>query len=114
MTAIDDGGPAFPAPDGYRDNDGLPSWRPGMSLLDWFAQTVPADEISGITYKSLSQAAQERLIRVPMPRDPGPGPDLAQYQIDLAEWHCTVNARLRFMHAQAMLAERRRLAVGRD
>lgn len=47
MSKIDDGGPAFPATEEVKGEEGFyPVLHPGMSLRDWFAGMLAASTLS--------------------------------------------------------------------
>ena len=79
-----------------------------MSLRDYFAQAAPTDEISDINYRSLSLLAKEHLAGMKMPRKPdgARGDEVIPFDIELATFNCRVNAAIRYMMADAMLAIR--------
>jgi len=109
-TTQDDGGPAYPsgkseAP-GYENS--LPYYE-GMSLRDWFARNTPHDEVCEMTYKHLSLLAQERLAGTKCPAVDRElrGEAVIDQQIAVMVFHAQVNAALRYISADAMLAARK-------
>jgi len=96
--------PAFPV-ESVTDHDFT-----GMSLRDYFAQASPTDEISDISYRSLSLLAKEHLAGMKMPRKPDGvrGDDVIPFDVELATFNCRVNAAIRYMMAEAMIRERSR------
>jgi hypothetical protein len=87
MTARDDGGQAFPTPEPIEYNE-----RQGMSLRDWFAGQP---DITGSTLMIAKE--QGEALAGPRPDDP-----LGSYK-----WQCQVLAALRYIAADAMIAERK-------
>lgn len=102
MSAIDESGPAFPC-DSQQYGTIL-----GMSLRDYLAQAAPSDEISDISYRNLSLLAKEYLagMKAPIKPDSARGAEVIPFDIELAKFNCKVNAAIRYMMADAMLAER--------
>ena len=85
MTARDNGGPAFP-------QNSLSNHNRGMSLRDWFAGQP---DIAGSTLMIAKE--QGEALAGPRPDDP-----LGSYK-----WQCQVLAALRYIAADAMIAERK-------
>jgi len=107
MSDRDDGGPAFPLPLGEQN---ISPAVGGMSLRDYFATAMSADEIGATVYHSLSRAAQESLIGRSHPTEPPVKalPEiLMAYQLQKMQFAIDVSARIRFMHADAMLKARK-------
>lgn len=114
-TPINDGGPAFPRSGSTPGADfhdaaceaGFASTQqPGMSLRDWFARNTPHDEVCEMTYKHLSLLAQEKLAGMKAPESARnfKGEEAANQQIAEMMFHARVNAALRYISADAMLA----------
>ncbi len=110
-----DGGPAFPVPLALRQADGQPMTAAeffeggnGMTLRDWFARETPTDEIQSMTYKNLSLMAQERLAGMKKPASDHnlKGDAAVDHQIKVMVFESRVNAALRYISADAMLAAR--------
>lgn len=83
MSAHDNGGPAFPRDD---CNNGYE----GMSLRDWFAATVPLD---------VANVPEELMVKLAGEVPEGD-------TIERLAWFLRVTAAIRYMQADAMLAER--------
>ena len=106
MSAIDDGGSAFPLA-GSSDYSYEP--QDGMSLRDYFARNVPQDEVSEMTWKHLSLLAQEKLAGMKRPDRNSDlrGEENINQQIETMKFHAKVTAALRYIAADAMLAARK-------
>ena len=103
MSDKETGGPAFP----WGEHG---THLGGMTLRDYFATTMSADEIGATVYHSLSRAAQESLIGRPHPLEPpvmASTEILMTYQLEKMQFAIDVSARIRFMHADAMLEARK-------
>jgi hypothetical protein len=81
----------------------------GLSIRDWFARTAPHDEVSEMTYRHLSRNAQERLAGITYPTidREARGDQAVNQQIAEMMFHARVNAALRYISADAMLAVRK-------
>ena len=102
------GGPAFPG--SHTGKYGVPVRSDGMTLRDYFATAVDKDEYGDLLYKNLSRSAQEVLAGCAYPEKPNqsrqtPGA-LVAWQIETAQWEMRSRAALRYMMADAMLADR--------
>ena len=109
-TPINDGGPAFPeSAFGPYPNGEINEGRPGMSLRDYFARNTPHDEVCEMNYKHLSLLAQERLAGIKRPETDRElrGEAVVDQQIALMTFHAKVNAALRYISADAMIAARK-------
>ena len=85
-----DGGPAFPRA-GKTTEEQPPYGFPGMSLRDYFAANCPDVAAINIKYDAEELA----------------GPQPAEGALrELLIWNCRVEAALRYIYADAMLAER--------
>lgn len=107
MNAKNDGGLAFPLV--VRGPNGEASVSLGMSLRDYFASNAPTDEVQELHYSHLSRVAQERLTGLKYPeKPPYKANDPAEIEFQLAEFefHCAVNAAIRYKLADAMLKAR--------
>lgn len=115
MDAFDDGGAAFPRPAVFTEVLGLASPElDGMSLRDYFATNLPFDEFGQTSYSRLSRDAQELLVGRKYPEEPPKhvsgmygNKSLAEFKLEEARFLCDVNAALRYMAADAMLARRK-------
>lgn len=94
MSEIKDGGPAFP---NLKANDSGPrdARNAGMSLRDWFASNA---DVSGISFANSAEGAIWM-------GEPCPGPEDFDALIGL---NARLIARLKYIMADAMLAERER------
>lgn len=109
MNTQSKGGSAFPSPGVVMPGGGQQGAYEGMSLRDYFASNAPTDEVQELHYNSLSRIAQERLTGLKYPeKPPYKANDPAQIEFQLAEFefHCAVNAAIRYKLADAMLKER--------
>jgi hypothetical protein len=94
--------PAFPVPDSHHADGQVQYGHNGMSLRDWFAgqyQVWRGDEGALLGYAN-STLADMTGIQLPSP----------QTGQSLLLWELQVEARLKSLHADAMLAERNRRA----
>ena len=115
MSDINDGGPAFPQPcteGGHAANSPYPIAGGGLSVRDWFAAMTPSDRIQFVYSDFLSRAANEKLVGRKYPAlenhsDATPEQKIA-YQIDEAKFRMELDAAIRYMSADAMLAARSR------
>lgn len=110
MSTPNDGGAAFPTPDTIHANGQVQYGRSGMSLRDWFAAQPTADEIASIKGQHLSRMAQEELAGMEMPIRSGDlrGSEAVKRQLEELTFHASVDAAIRMIHADAMLAARER------
>ena len=93
------GGPAFPQPSAFLNS--------GMSLRDYFAIHANNQELADISYRTLSRLAQEQIVGRSYPDEPREsGKTRALWQLEVFEFELELLAKLRFMMADAMLAER--------
>lgn len=92
--------PAFPNIGALADHQ-----YSGMSLRDYFAGKAPSDEIQELQFRHLSPSAMEMLTGMKRPDGSG-GVLTAEQQIAKCEFYAAVTAKLRFMHADAMLRAR--------
>jgi hypothetical protein len=76
------------------------------TLRDYFAATVPTDEIEKLTYRTLSLQAQELLAGIPHPKLKESTLSPAEQQLALLRFNCAVNAAIRYELADALLAHR--------
>lgn len=109
MSAIDDGGSAFPHLPYATDSQNWSDGSKGMSLRDYFARNVPQDEVSEMTWKHLSLLAQEKLAGMKRPDRNSDlrGDENINQQIEMMKFHAKVTAALRYIAADAMLAARK-------
>lgn len=107
MSRIDDGGPAFPVDSILpRDEDGHFYNREissaGMSMRDYMAvHARPETDIDG--------GIPNRCARVVMsgpPPSQQPGEEVMAYELRSVKWWIEAEARVRYMHADAMLKVR--------
>lgn len=95
MSAIKDGGPAFPTP-----NDGFDGMTYGMSLRDWFAGMEKAPD-------DLSVGYAEALVGRSHPhKETSLGAINPDATIATIEFWAEAEARYRYIHADAMLKAR--------
>ena len=106
-TPLDDGGPVASIMTLGDKGEVVPVG--GLSIRDYFARAVPHDEVSEMTYKHLSHLAQQRLAGMPYPEEnrDARGEAAVNYQIAVMQFHARVNAALRYISADAMLAARK-------
>lgn len=93
MTRAENGGPAFPGAIAIGPAGDVYPGFPGMTLRDWFAGHFDSTDF---TFNNLECAA--KFAGLPVPQS---GDDEALLELGIA-----VKARLHFMFADAMLAER--------
>ena len=80
-----------------------------MTLRDYFATNAPTDSVQELTYRCLSQLAQEALTGLKYPEEVkyGSAPEAhVAYQIEKLKFLCAVDAAIRFQMADAMLKAR--------
>lgn len=81
----------------------------GMTLHDWFASSMPTDEVQDLAYRTLSRLAQEKIANAKHPIEPPSGASsdvLVDYQIAKIDFYCRVNAAIRYKMANAMIEKR--------
>ena len=99
MAIRDNGGHAFPTTDGQ--------WE-GMTLRDYFATIVDKDEYGDLVARNLTRESAETLAG-PYPAEPGRSPspqERIDFRLACLSWEFRVRSALRYMMADAMLAER--------
>jgi hypothetical protein len=89
MSAINDGGPAFPSNDDGIQND-------GMSLRDWFAGKETLSDLDDPENRMPLQGAEALAGPMPASNDP----------VDVMVWGATWRSKLRYIRADAMLKAR--------
>ena len=109
---VNNGGPAFPVDHEFvRPDANEEQLRAacGMTLRDYLARNTPHDEVCEMTYKHLSLLAQERLAGMKRPESDSNlrGEAVVDQQIALMTFYAKVNAALRYISADAMLAARK-------
>jgi hypothetical protein len=113
MSAINDGGPAFPGfnyTEGHgnirRSPDGLSweTWSEGMSLRDWFASRETLSDWDD-TEAVMSKHMAEALAGEPQPEGGWSSDAIGMFRFE-AKWR----AALRYIRADAMLAAREKSA----
>ena len=92
MNRINDGGAAFPRVDGINLETGEIVTERGMSLRDWFAGTLTVDDDYG---RETAEAIMDGEKAPPWKTDP----------VVALKWWARVRARIRYMEADAMIAE---------
>ena len=93
MSAINDGGPAYPVPAFMNCRNELEWPQTGMTIRDWFAGTT---DVSGMKFNGFEQAA--KFVGVDMPSES----DIVAY----VEWNLLVTEKIRYAMADAMLKAR--------
>lgn len=96
MNTKDDGGPAHPVADFVCPNGQVQQGSYGMTLRQWYAgqETISAQD------ESMSVAWCEILAGEPMPLTGSDG-----YALAFVIWEATWRAKLKFIRADAMIAE---------
>ena len=79
----------------------------GISRRDWFAAQMDKDEYGEIAYKNLSVASKEALVGRERPPEPNRNTvskeAYSEYRIEVVRFELAVQAKLRFMFADAMI-----------
>jgi len=78
----------------------------GMTLRDYFAAKLPREEIDMLSYHNLSVLAKEKITGMKKPSKENYD-SVIDYQIDCTKFAAVVNAKLRFIASDAMIAARK-------